>query len=90
MWGNPLPEGAHVYNDRVAATLGWSGEDGVLLIWHRAPGKHEWLATRVTLHDVTPVTEQADLASVTVSPSILWPDCCGTHGFLTNGVWCDA
>lgn len=22
-----------------------------------------------------------------LEPSVYWPDCCGTHGFIRNGVW---
>lgn len=100
-WGNPKPKGAHDYNDRLCATLGWSGggdERGPdspihLLLWHRTPGVHEWLAGGVGAHDFPGKKQHelqhADLATLTLSPSVYWPECCGMHGFLTDGVWRD-
>lgn len=96
MRGNPKPPRAHDYNDRLCATVDYLLPDGKvrwLLLWHRTPGVHEWLAGTPAAHELSVAVEDArseDLADLTAYPSLHWPECCGMHGFLTNGTWRDA
>ena len=82
--------------DRVAYT--WTcGRDHAhaiecLWIWHDcptllgpttvAPGEaFGWRPAGVGAH--TLVTEHP----LTISASVIWPACCGMHGFITDGYW---
>ena len=75
---------------------GWCHQDAAhLLVWHdcghvlgddsiRPGGRYGWRASGVLNHTVT----QAE--PLTVVASIYWPECCGLHGFITDGRWIDA
>lgn len=58
-------------------------------LWHFCPKGHpttqqpRWALTETVSHEM-PSTEP-----LTLSPSVYWPECCGKHGFLTDGVWRD-
>lgn len=63
-----------------------------LYVWHDcpkilgpetvAPGDtFGWRATGVGLH--TLVQE----SPLTITASVYWPECCGLHGFITDGAW---
>ena len=69
-----------------------------LLIWHLCDGHIEvekrgpveegwfpcWRAAGVSLH--TLIQEHP----LTITASVYWPECCGLHGFITNGEWVPA
>ena len=66
-----------------------------LYIWHDcgqilgpttvAPGERfGWRPAGVRLHTLV---QQAPL---TITASVYWPDCCGLHGFIIDGVWIPA
>ena len=66
-----------------------------LLVWHDcryvlpqdsvAPGEfYGWRASGTALHTV--ITPDP----LTVIASLYWPDCCGLHGFITQGAWISA
>lgn len=66
-----------------------------LLVWHDcalvlgpdsvAPGERfGWRPSGVGLHTVTRVEP------LTLVASLYWPDCCGLHGWITDGRWIDA
>jgi hypothetical protein len=49
-----------------------------------APGERfGWRPTGVRAHTLV----QRD--PLTITASVYWPDCCGKHGFITNGVYTD-
>lgn len=63
-----------------------------LWVWHLCDGSAlpntpmegwypRWAPTGVQAHDLVQVEP------LTVSPSILWPLCCGLHGYITDGHW---
>jgi hypothetical protein len=66
-----------------------------LMVWHDcskilgpesvAPGERfGWVASGVAAHTVT------QIEPLTLVASVYWPDCCGLHGFITDGVWVGA
>jgi hypothetical protein len=66
-----------------------------LWVWHDcryvlpadsvAPGEfYGWRASGVSLHTVITPTP------LTLVASLYWPDCCGLHGFITEGAWISA
>jgi hypothetical protein len=48
-----------------------------------ALGESRWQLTGVGAHNLVATDP------LTLSPSVYWPECCGKHGFLTDGVWRD-
>lgn len=74
-------------DDRIAITRATGAPHGIL-VWHLCPGEDGWVATQIPLHTVPSGTE--DLTQLTVRDSLFWPDCCGLHGWLTDGVWSGA
>jgi len=66
-----------------------------LLVWHdcakvfgegtETPGERfGWRAAGVGMHTVTQVEP------LTLVASLYWPDCCGLHGWITDGRWINA
>ena len=66
-----------------------------LWVWHDcaqilgpesvAPGvRFGWRPAGVGLHTLV------HRDPLTITASVYWPDCCGLHGFVTNGVWIPA
>lgn len=66
-----------------------------LWIWHDcaqplgpdtvAPGEpFGWRPAGVGAHTLV------QIEPLTITASVYWPDCCGVHGFITNGQWIDA
>lgn len=66
-----------------------------LMVWHDCdellglssvePGaRFGWRPGRVLAHQV------ATPEPLTLSGSILWPECCGLHGWITDGSWVPA
>lgn len=71
-----------------------------LIVWHHCehplwrgdPSRNQslvdiydgWHATGVGAHTLVQVDP------VTITASVYWPDCCGLHGFITNGAWIPA
>lgn len=64
-------------------------------VWHNcptplgentvAPGEEwGWRPTGVGAHTLV------QLEPLTLTASLYWPDCCGLHGFITDGWWIDA
>lgn len=50
-----------------------------------APGAaFGWRPTGVGAHTLV------QLLPLTLTASVYWPDCCGLHGFITEGRWSDA
>lgn len=89
------PQPAHVLAEgRVAATLAEGSSHG-LLLWHQNPTAttgqrpHLWIAVDPSKHDFEPITTQAELEALTIRPSIGWMECCGMHGWITDGRWED-
>lgn len=41
----------------------------------------QWVAAGVEGHELI------SRDPLTLSPSVLWPRCCGLHGFIENGIW---
>jgi hypothetical protein len=86
------PEGTCIYGTDCAHDIKhlhvWHWCDGHLEVEKRGPVEDGWFpcwrATGVQLHDFISA-EPLHLA-----PSLLWPDCCGEHGFITNGQWVQA
>lgn len=65
-----------------------------LWVWHYckqvlgpttvAPGEYfGWRPAGVGAHTLV---QQAPL---TITASVIWPECCGRHGFITDDVWSD-
>ena len=50
-------------------------------IWHWCTKLERWISQPAVNHTVMS-REPLDL-----SPSLYWPDCCGLHGFVHDGVW---
>lgn len=80
-----------------AATQPYTIRD--LLIWHDCQQRYSidqghapqfdgmrvgWCPAGVGAHTLVQVDP------LTIVASVYWPDCCGLHGFITNGVWTDA
>lgn len=72
-----------------------SQDSAHLLVWHDcglilgagadAPGeRYGWRAAGVGLHTVTQVEP------LTLVASLYWPECCGLHGWITDGRWVGA
>lgn len=95
----PEPKSAIRIADNIA--YAWRcGEDHehtimCLWIWHDcslilgpetvAPGERfGWRPSGVGLHTLV----QRD--PLTLTASLYWPDCCGLHGFITDGKWVPA
>lgn len=89
---HPPVDAIRLGDDRV--WVSWDSEfnrDDEPLLWHwctrrgwgpdASPG---WAAAGGSGHDLI----QCD--PLTLSPSVYWPDCCGMHGFITDGQWRDA
>jgi hypothetical protein len=95
-----LPEGSIWLGPKV--TYSWGKEAPSifnLLVWHfcdhhlwagrevydKAPEKYSfWVPTGVRAHQLV------SAEPLHLEPSILWPDCCGMHGFIRDGRWIDA
>lgn len=86
--------GPMVASSRVGGGVGINS----VLVWHFCTGLirieltgptdisdwyPRWIPAGVRAHDFVSGNP------LTISPSIYWPDCCGMHGFLTDGVWAD-
>jgi len=65
-----------------------------LWVWHDcdlilgpesiAPGaRFGWRPSGVAAHTLVQVEP------LTITASVYWPDCCGKHGFITNGSYAD-
>lgn len=63
-----------------------------LWIWHDCPAilgpttvapgaTFGWMPTGVGLHTLVQVDP------LTIRASVVWPECCGLHGFITDGAW---
>lgn len=97
MDNNP-PTDAVMVSDDVAYT--WTCDEppghvhdiGCLWVWHDCaqvlgptsvdPGaRFGWRPSGVGAHTLV----QTD--PLTITASVYWPDCCGMHGFITNGQW---
>jgi hypothetical protein len=61
-------------------------------IWHNctavlgpksvAPGvKFGWMPTGIGLHTLV------SIHPLTITASLVWPECCGLHGYITEGRW---
>ncbi|MDQ7877357.1 hypothetical protein Q9R08_05135 [Microbacterium sp. QXD-8] len=73
----------HVH--RIECLFVWHDCDEVLGEGTVAPGcRWGWRPTGVGAHTLV------SLLPLTLTASLFWPDCCGLHGFITNGVWTDA
>lgn len=70
--------------DQLAVTRATVTAHGIL-IWHLCPVEDGWVATAIPLHTVPSGTD--DLEHLTVRNSLAWSDCCGLHGYLTDGRW---
>lgn len=50
-----------------------------------APGERfGWRPAGVRAHTLV------QIEPLTITASVYWPDCCGLHGFITDGRWIDA
>lgn len=87
--------GDHWYHVDLGHTEPCLADSAHLLVWHDcakilgpgtvAPGeRHGWRPAGVGLHTVTQVEP------LTLVASLYWPDCCGLHGWITDGVWVSA
>jgi len=93
-----LPDGVDLISPNVA--VNWKcGENhahsiGCLWVWHDCPrvlgddsvmpgARYGWCPSGVGAH--TLVSEDP----LTITASVLWPSCCGLHGFITDGRWLD-
>lgn len=68
----------------------WHWCDHMVLIERARMEGRDLVAEAVTPRWVLAGTEAHDMPSrdpLTLSPSLLLDDCCGLHGFLTDGVW---
>lgn len=94
-----LPEGTTRLGPLVA--WGWTGvgSDRVLYVWHWCDhhlwaGRDHYDTHRDEYRMWTPAGVAAHALISTdplhLEPSVYWPDCCGLHGFIRNGVWTDA
>lgn len=77
--------------------LNWSNHHHTidcLMVWHDcgqtlgpetvAPGdRFGWRPTGVRAHTLVQVEP------LTITASVYWPDCCGKHGFITDGAYRD-
>ena len=83
--GQPAPVLPCVYfGERVAGTQDSSYDNGVIL-WHDCEVQGGWVASSHPNH--TRHDEPRCLDKLTLRASVIWPDCCGMHGFITDGVW---
>lgn len=68
-----------VGNDDVYVALGDTPEK--TLVWHWCSASERWEGAHIGLHTI------AKRDPLTIIPSLYRPDCCGWHGFITNGQW---
>jgi len=80
--GLDAPYAEQFFGDRLAVSE-CEGADHGILIWHKCPTEEGWIAAGVGLH-----TRTGGLANLTLRASLLF-ECCGMHGYLTDGVWQD-
>jgi hypothetical protein len=54
------------------------------IVWHWCPVNGRWDGARIGLHAIV------QREPLTITASLYRPDCCGWHGFITNGQWIPA
>lgn len=83
--GIPEPPGAYtLLGPRVAITRATGATHG-LLLWHDCPVEGGWCAADPSLHTMTGTFD-----NLTLRASVYFPECCGLHGWVTDGKWTDA
>jgi hypothetical protein len=51
------------------------------IVWHWCPVKGHWEGAYISLHTIV------SREPLTITASLYRPDCCGWHGFITDGQW---
>jgi hypothetical protein len=51
------------------------------IVWHWCPTRGWWDGAPIPLHTIV------SREPLTIAASLFRPDCCGWHGFITNGEW---
>lgn len=54
------------------------------IVWHWCPANGRWEGAHIGLHTIV------SREPLTITASLYRPDCCGWHGWITDGKWVPA
>lgn len=78
---------ASLTSDDTAVSAVSGGRRNEVLWWHRCPVQEGWVAGGIENHTIT---GSMTAGTLTIRASLLCPEGCGKHGFITDMKWSEA